>query len=123
MIFARANEGDAASIKSILHTYEHLSGQKINLEKSEISFSKGLGSNIRGNIRTLLGMEEVLTHDKYLGLPTIFDRSKKISFTGIRDRIWKKPPRMEGKTVISGREGGAYQVHHPLHPKLCHELL
>lgn len=30
------------------------------------------------------------SHDKYLGLPTIFNRSKKISFRGVRDRIWKK---------------------------------
>ena len=29
-------------------------------------------------------------HSKYLGLPTMFDKSKKISFRAIRDRIWKK---------------------------------
>ena len=37
-----------------------------------------------------LGFVEVAMHGKYLGLPTIFDKSKKISFTTLRDRVWKK---------------------------------
>lgn len=90
VIFARASVGDATTIKDILHSYEHLSGQKINFEKCEISFSKGLCRQRRDSIRSLLDMREVQRHDKYLGLPTIFDRSKKISLSGIRDRIWKK---------------------------------
>lgn len=90
IIFARTNLGNAAAIKSILSSYEQLSGQKINGDKSAISFSKGLECGIRSSIYSLLEMEEVQRHDKYLGLPTIFDRSKKILFTGIRDRIWKK---------------------------------
>lgn len=90
LIFARANLGNATAIKKILQTYEFLSGQQINLDKSEISFSRGLGHEVRNDIQAYLGMEEVRSHDKYLGLPTIFDRSKKISFSGIRDRIWKK---------------------------------
>lgn len=89
-IFSRANLGNATSIKSILQSYEQLSGQKINFDKSEISFSKGLGSCVKDPIRSLLGMKEVERHDKYLGLPTIFDRSKKISFCDIRDQIRKK---------------------------------
>lgn len=91
IIFARANLENAAAVKNILHIYyEQLSGQKTNVEKSEISFSRGLGHDNRNMICPLLYMEEVLSHNKYLGLPTIFDRSKKISFSGIRDHIWKK---------------------------------
>lgn len=55
-----------------------------------MSFSRGTENTIRRRVSEALGFKEVLSHDKYLGLPTIFDRSKKISFTGIRDRIWKK---------------------------------
>lgn len=29
-------------------------------------------------------------HEKYLGLPTLIDRSKKIVFASIKDRMWKK---------------------------------
>lgn len=90
IIFTRASMGDASPIKEILQTYENLSGQVININKSEVSFSHGLGPAIWQNIRSCLAMEEVQHHDKYPGLPTIFDHSKKISFSGIRDRIWKK---------------------------------
>lgn len=86
IIFARASLGDTILIKTILQDYEHLSGQKINVDKSEISFSKGVCRDNRTSICSLLDMDEVRRHDKYFGLPTIFDRSKKISFTGIRDR-------------------------------------
>lgn len=89
LLFTQANVESATTIRIILQNYEHLSGQKINLDKSAISFSKGLNSCIRSSIRLCLGMVEVWSHDRYLGLPTIFDRSKKISFTGLRDRIWK----------------------------------
>jgi reverse transcriptase-like protein len=61
LIFTRANSNMAASIKSIIQRYEHMSGQKINFDKSEISFSHGLGRNIRDNIRNFLGMNEVKT--------------------------------------------------------------
>lgn len=55
-----------------------------------MSFSNKLPQDTRRRISSALGIKEVLSHDKYLGLPTLFKRSKKISFTGIKDRIWKK---------------------------------
>lgn len=38
----------------------------------------------------ILGVQEVDKQEKYLGLPTIIGRSKKVVFAGIKDRIWKK---------------------------------
>lgn len=37
-----------------------------------------------------MGFKIVSSHDRYLGLPTIFQRSKNISFSSIKDRIRKK---------------------------------
>lgn len=37
-----------------------------------------------------LNIKEILSHDKYSGLPTVFLRSKRFSFANLRDRIWKK---------------------------------
>lgn len=90
LIFARANVREAEEILNILKRYESFSGQVINFEKSEVSFSRGLNDDHKRRVSRALGFKEVLSHDKYLGLPTLFDRSKKVSFTGIRDRIWKK---------------------------------
>jgi len=35
-------------------------------------------------------MAEVRHHDKYLGLPTILGRSKKVVLASIKERVWKK---------------------------------
>lgn len=38
-------------------------------------------------------------HEKYLGLPTIIDKSKKVTFASIKERIWKKNQRWQGKLL------------------------
>lgn len=35
-------------------------------------------------------MREVDRHEKYLALPTIIGNKKKVVFSGIKERIWKK---------------------------------
>ena len=72
------------------NTYERASGQKVNYDKTEISFSKGVSYQLRKDIVEILGVKEVDGHVKYLGLPTIIGRFKKAIFSCLRDRIWKK---------------------------------
>lgn len=62
----------------------------MNVAKSEISFSSKMVARMRDSISNCLSFKEVAIHGKYLGLPTIFDKSKRISLAVIRDRIWKK---------------------------------
>ncbi|XP_021741334.1 uncharacterized protein LOC110707615 [Chenopodium quinoa] len=38
----------------------------------------------------ILAMSRVDTHGKYLGIPTIIGRSKRMVFMAMKDRIWKK---------------------------------
>lgn len=54
ILFARANLREAACLKSIFQTYESLSGQKINIAKSAVSFSKGLGGDVRDSVQAYL---------------------------------------------------------------------
>lgn len=89
MVFARANVREADAIMGILQKYESLSGQKFNYDKCEVSYSKCLAFDIRKRVSSTLGFKAVLCHDKYLGLPTLLKRSKKLSFSGIKGRIWK----------------------------------
>ena len=42
LLFARANRQACRIIFDILNQYEQASGQKINYEKSEVSFSRGI---------------------------------------------------------------------------------
>ena len=77
IIFSRASLQDAEAIKQALHVYELSSGQKVNFDKTTISFSRGVTGVRRQAISSFLGVREVDIHDRYLGLPTVVGYSKK----------------------------------------------
>lgn len=90
IIFTHASVQEASTIRQILGWFEEMSRQKVNIDKSGISFSSRFDHRFRPPILSILGFVKVNMHEKYLGLPTIFDKSKKISFSFIGDRVWNK---------------------------------
>ncbi|XP_010682933.1 uncharacterized protein LOC104897695 [Beta vulgaris subsp. vulgaris] len=90
ILFTRAALQECSVVADILSTYERASGQKINFDKSEVSFSKNVDDSRKNDIRSLFGVREVERHEKYLGLPTVIGRSKKMVFTVLKERVWKK---------------------------------
>ena len=74
-------------MKTNLVVYEQVSGQAINFQKSEIFFSRNVSQDKQNNIANILEMQAVLGTGKYLGLPSMIDRSKKATFNFIKDRI------------------------------------
>ncbi|XP_058774462.1 uncharacterized protein LOC131648749 [Vicia villosa] len=90
LLFARASEEEAERIQGILTTYELASGQVVNANKSEVSFSGNIGEDARDRIRAKLGFRGVNNHSRYLGLPVVFGRSKKEVFKLVAERVWKK---------------------------------
>lgn len=90
ILFARANLLECSKIAEIISTYERASGQKVNLSKTDVVFSKRVGFERRQAIVETLGVREVVRHEKYLGLPTIIGKSKKAVFAGLKERLWKK---------------------------------
>lgn len=89
-LFFRAEESEAMIMKEILSTYENASGQSINLQKSEIFYSRNVLEPVENSITNILGVQQVLGTGKYLGLPSMVGRSRKSTFKFIKDRIWKK---------------------------------
>ena len=67
--------------------YEGASDQKVNCLKTTISFSRGVRDDKHSRIAHYLDIGEVMSHNKYLGLPTVVGRSKKKPFLFIVDRI------------------------------------
>lgn len=90
MLFARANDQEARVLVDILQKYEGLSGQQINFDKSELFFNKGLKGGHKAAVQAVLGITGVEWHGKYLGLPTLIGKSKKVLFASIKDRVWEK---------------------------------
>lgn len=74
----------------ILQKYEEASGQKINLQKSAITFSAKTPLEIKIRVKDELKIQNEGGKGKYLGLPELFGRKKKDLFTSIIDRIKQK---------------------------------
>ena len=87
LLFVRASEEEVESVMDILNTYEAASGQKLNMDKSEMSFSRNIELEKRQLLQMKLTFKAVERHDKYLGLPTYIGSSKKQVFQVIQDRI------------------------------------
>lgn len=66
------------------------SGYKLDMDKSEVSFSQNIDPDKKKKLQMKLTFEVIDEHDKYLGLPTYVGSSKKRIFHTIQDRIWKK---------------------------------
>ena len=56
-------------------------------------------------IKNTLGVEEIRSYEKYLGLPSFVGKNKKASFNYIKERVWRKLQGWE-KQLLSqaGRE-------------------
>uniref|UniRef100_A0A803P911 Uncharacterized protein n=1 Tax=Cannabis sativa TaxID=3483 RepID=A0A803P911_CANSA len=72
------------------HRYTRLLGQKINLEKSEVSMGSSISKPLGQHIANTLGVRLVTNHVIYLGLPSFIGRKKKEVFEVIKDKVWNK---------------------------------
>ncbi|XP_074293596.1 uncharacterized protein LOC141620688 [Silene latifolia] len=87
--FARANVNEATVVNDILRSYEAASGQLVNLDKTMVSFSRGVTDAMRGRVTECLGVTEVVEQERYLGLPTVIGLSKKVITNILRDKLSK----------------------------------
>jgi len=90
IILYGVEEKQVDAICLLLHHYKEASGQAINLAKTNVLFSRGVKCDKRTRITHSLDIREVLSYDKYLGLPTFIGRSHKKPFLFIVDRIKKR---------------------------------
>ncbi|GAA0142335.1 hypothetical protein LIER_03258 [Lithospermum erythrorhizon] len=68
-------------ISNISHTHTHIFGSGITV------FNPNVQQTNRDAITNILGMSEVATREKYLGLLTIIGGSKKAIFTSLVERV------------------------------------
>lgn len=75
------------TLLKILHEYEMASGQKINADKSSISFSSKTPQADRDRVKAYLGISREGGVGKYLGLPELFGKKKRDLLASIVDRM------------------------------------
>lgn len=86
LIFFKANESECAVLHDILSNYENSSGQKINFDKSKVSFSRNVSLDLQESLASTLHVERVDKHESYLGMPMEISYSKMDAFSFLKDR-------------------------------------
>ena len=90
MFFCKSKPACVEALKKILSLYETVSGQRINPQKSAITFSTQTSDSIRDRVKETLEIYSEGGVGKYLGLPEQFGRRKRDIFASILDRIRQK---------------------------------
>ncbi|KAG2261177.1 hypothetical protein Bca52824_068256 [Brassica carinata] len=72
---------------TIFQDYEGVSGQKVNLSKSALTFGKKIPSQTQTQIHNILQIQNTGGCAKYLGLPEQFSRSKVDDFQYVVDQV------------------------------------
>lgn len=101
-IFAKANSKEAELIKHILVDYFAISGQTINFPKSALSFNSNNSAGLHSFLASILRVNNVCRQDRFLGLPSVFPRSKSSAFGHILDQIQQKVASWKEKLLSRG---------------------
>uniref|UniRef100_A0A803QIG7 Reverse transcriptase domain-containing protein n=1 Tax=Cannabis sativa TaxID=3483 RepID=A0A803QIG7_CANSA len=86
-LFCQASSGAASNVRTLLHSFEMTSGQKVNVTKSSIFFSPNTDLLLRNKICSTLGMPEADEHSLYLGLPNIIGRKKTTILGFLKNKV------------------------------------
>ncbi|XP_065855885.1 uncharacterized protein [Euphorbia lathyris] len=89
-LFFKATEEEGNSMKELLSEYERILGQAVNLNKSGIFFSSNVKMEQRMAISNILQIQAPLDTGRYLGLPSLIGRSKRVIFGFLKDRLSKR---------------------------------
>jgi len=90
MLFCKANAVEWKRVLRILGTYEVGSGQKVNLSKTSLFFSRNTSMERRAEISKLSGLVESIRLDTYLGLLAGIGKSKVKASNNIKEKVGKK---------------------------------
>lgn len=74
----------------IIQKYAAASTQRINFHKSSIMFNRKVLDGLKSDSLDILQMREMSKYDKYLGLPTVWGRSKSQALQFVKECIMTK---------------------------------
>ncbi|XP_015946226.1 uncharacterized protein LOC107471294 [Arachis duranensis] len=98
----KANPEACSNILHLLNSYESISGQRVNLNKSAVFFSHNTPSTTRTLLANSMNISHIGAQDKYLGLPSTVSKSKKASFSMIKEKVRKRIQGWKRNLLSSG---------------------
>ncbi|WVZ78125.1 hypothetical protein U9M48_025887, partial [Paspalum notatum var. saurae] len=90
LLLLKTNERSAQHLQHILTLYEVCSGQTINKEKSSVMFNKNIGATARHQFMSTTSINIKAWNEKYLSLMVYMGKSKKHTFSYLKDKVWQK---------------------------------
>ncbi|XP_042939332.1 uncharacterized protein LOC122274351 [Carya illinoinensis] len=90
LLFCRANALEWNRLIKVLNSYENASGQRLNMDKTSIYFSKNTSPINKETILAAAQVKEAKAFEKYLGLPSYVGRHQLAAFRPILDSIRNK---------------------------------
>ena len=90
MFYCQEKDEELNQIIRIVEEYSLASGQRVNYQKSSITFGKNIPENRKSEIKNKLGISQEGGQGVYLGLPESFKGSKVETLTYIRERLHSK---------------------------------
>lgn len=90
LLFVKASTNGANELSSLLENYCNASGQKINLSKSSVFFSKGCPQSPKLDVQNAMNVTNESLSERYLGMSSDVGNSKNGAFKLLKDRVWNK---------------------------------
>ena len=87
LLFCKSTIHNCQKVMDILSSYEAVSGQKLNRDKTALFFSKSTLGDMQRQIMEILGVTELKQNEEYLGLPVMVGRNKRESFDHLKQKI------------------------------------
>lgn len=104
LLFGRADLVTAENIAHVLDEFCTSSGMKVSTTKTTMSFSKNVTNATRRNLKEMLGVREVESLGKYLGVPLLHRRVNKNTYAYIVDKMKGKIANWTaGRMSLAGR--------------------
>ncbi|KAH1090134.1 hypothetical protein J1N35_017391 [Gossypium stocksii] len=90
ILFGEVSNRGISLLKEILEVCEACSGQCVNFEKSTAFFNSNVGVQDKNLVFQILKVRCSTNPEKYLGLPNLVGRNKKLAFQNLKDRLKQK---------------------------------
>ncbi|CAN1819529.1 Uncharacterized mitochondrial protein AtMg00310 [Linum perenne] len=98
-LFLHASRREIENLLDLLNLYEVYSGQKVNLQKSAVAFSRSIPDEETTQFSQMLHIGFVGNFDSYLGLPTTIARKKKETFRFIEDKVTSRLKSWQSQSI------------------------